>query len=85
MSDVPIRFLRKTVSPEKLLQIIEQRECEHLKVTPVHFPGDWNNDPETFFVCDDCNKSFERDPNEEIDLDAVSPEFESEIKQVCQR
>ena len=86
MSDlVPLRFLRKSVAPEKVLQIIAQRECEHTKVTPVHFPGDWNHDPEDFFVCDECSMSFDHDPNEKIDLDEVGPDFESEIKQVTNR
>lgn len=84
-NQVPLRFLRKTLPTEKVLEVIVQRECEHLKVTPIHYPGDWNHDPDDFFVCDECGESFSTDPNDVIDLDEISPEAEAEIKQVCQR
>ena len=85
MTDVPIRFLRKTVAPEKVLKIIEQRECDHSqeKISRYPYIDAWG-DLEYLFLCE-CGASFEQDPNDEIDLDEVSPEFEAEIKQVCPR
>ena len=81
MSDVPLHFLRKTCSPEKVLQIVEQRECEHLPemITRYTHPDLWG-DTEYVFVCE-CGMSWDHDPNEEIDLDEVDIDLELETKQ----